>query len=93
MSTAPEQIASQTAGNVENVQSAENVENGGSKAAESKKKRAVFIHPKTQKQLDALKAKQEKLTNDNKALKQQLADLKSSHSRIRRIPKVPSTDA
>lgn len=59
---------------------------------EPKKKRTVFVHPKTQKQLDALKAKQDKLVNDNKALKQQLSDIKASHSRIRRIPKVPAPE-
>lgn len=57
-----------------------------------KKPRVVFVHPKTQKQLDALKAKNEKLINDAKELKQQVAALKSSHSRIRRIPKVPKSE-
>lgn len=55
----------------------------------TKKKRPVFVPPKVQKQLDALKSKQDKLVADNKALKKQLAELKSSHSRIRRIPKAP----
>jgi len=55
----------------------------------SKKKRPVFVPPKVQKQLDAMKVKHDKLIADNKALKKQLADLKSSHSRIRRIPKAP----
>jgi len=54
-----------------------------------KKQRTVFVHPKIQKQIDTLKAKNEKLIADTKELKQQVAALKSSHSRIRRIPKVP----
>lgn len=59
-----------------------------------KKKRAVYVPPKIQKQIDSLKARHEKLVGDNKALKQQLAALKSSHSRIRRIPKpVAETNA
>lgn len=39
------------------------------------------------KGLDSLKAKISKLTEENARLKQQLAELKASQSRIRRIPK------
>ena len=52
-----------------------------------KKAKVIYVHPKTQKQLDTLKAKNEKLVADTKGLKKQLSDLKSSYSRIRRIPK------
>jgi hypothetical protein len=52
-----------------------------------KPKRAIFVHPKIQKQIDALKAKNDKLVADAKGLKKHIAELKSSHSRIRRIPK------
>jgi hypothetical protein len=55
--------------------------------APPKKKKLVYVHPKTQKQLDALKTKNEKLIADTKTLKKQISDLKSIHSRIRRIPK------
>ena len=55
----------------------------------AKKKKTVFVHPKTQKQLDTLKTKNEKLIEDAKALKKTISELKSSHSRIRRIPKAP----
>lgn len=50
------------------------------------KKQPIF-HPKVQKQLDSLRAKNDKLSEDNKALKQALSDFKTSHTRIRRIPK------
>lgn len=53
-----------------------------------KKKRVVYVPPKVQKTIDAMKTKHEKLLADNKALKLQLTALKSQHSRIRRIPKV-----
>lgn len=59
----------------------------------AKKKRTIFVHPKIQKQIDALKAKNEKLAADAKGLKQQIAELKSSHSRIRRIPKPSAAPA
>lgn len=52
-----------------------------------KKRRAIVVPPKAQKRLEVLQSKVEKLSNDNKALKKQLADIKSAHSRIRRIPK------
>jgi cell division septum initiation protein DivIVA len=42
---------------------------------------------KVQKHLDQLKAKNTKLAEDNAKLKAQLAEARSSHSRIRRIPK------
>ncbi len=45
------------------------------------------IVTKVQKHLDQLKAKNQKLADDNAKLKQQLAEARSSHSRIRRIPK------
>lgn len=42
---------------------------------------------RVQKHIDALKQKNAKLAEENSRLKQQLAELKASHSRIRRIPK------
>lgn len=42
---------------------------------------------KVQKHVDSLHAKIQKLTEDNAALKAQLAEARSSNSRIRRIPK------
>jgi cell division protein FtsB len=45
---------------------------------------------RVQKVIDALKAKNGKLADENARLKQQLADLKASNSRIRRIPKKPA---
>ena len=69
---------------------AENVENP---PVAPKKKRVVPMHPKVQKTIDSLKAKHDKLLNDNKALKKQLQALKSQHSRIRRIPKTPAETA
>lgn len=42
---------------------------------------------RVQKHIDGLKTKNTKLTDENARLKQQLTDLKASHSRIRRIPK------
>ena len=51
------------------------------------------IVSKVQKHLDQLKAKNQKLTEDNAKLKQQLAEARSSHSRIRRIPKRKPEDA
>ena len=52
-----------------------------------KKQRTIFVHPKIQKQIDGLKTKNEKLIADSKELKKQIVAMKSSHSRIRRIPK------
>lgn len=51
------------------------------------------IVSKVQKHLDQLKAKNLKLVEDNQKLKQQLSEAKSSHSRIRRIPKKKAADA
>jgi cell division septum initiation protein DivIVA len=45
------------------------------------------IVSKVQKHLDQLKAKNTKLAEDNAKLKAQLSEARSSHSRIRRIPK------
>ena len=45
---------------------------------------------RVQKHIDTLKTKTGKLAEENSRLKQQLADLKASHSRIRRIPKKPA---
>lgn len=42
---------------------------------------------KVQKKYDALKAKNEKLVQENDALRQQLKDLKHSKTRISRLPK------
>lgn len=42
---------------------------------------------RVQKHIEALKIKNTKLADENSRLKQQLSDLKASHSRIRRIPK------
>lgn len=42
---------------------------------------------RVQKHIDTLKCKNDKLVGENGRLKQQLADLKASNSRIRRIPK------
>jgi len=58
-------------------------------SSQKKPRKVVVLPAKIQKQLESLKAKNEKLAVSNKALKSQLQDLKSSHSRIRRIPKVP----
>lgn len=45
------------------------------------------ILSRVQKHIEALKIKNAKLVEENARLKQQLTDLKASHSRIRRIPK------
>lgn len=45
---------------------------------------------RVQKHIDVLKQKNAKLAEENARLKQQLADLKASNSRIRRIPKKPA---
>ncbi len=42
---------------------------------------------RVQKHIEALKVKNTKLTEENSRLKQQLAEIKASNSRIRRIPK------
>lgn len=52
-----------------------------------KKRRVAPLPPKAQKKIDALEAKIEKLLNDNRGLKKQLQEIKSAHSRIRRIPR------
>ncbi len=51
------------------------------------------IVTKVQKHLDQLKAKNQKLADENAKLKQQLTDARSSHSRIRRIPKRKDAEA
>lgn len=70
--------------------------------AAPKIKKTRLVHPKDQKTIDALKAKNLKLTEDAKSLKKQVSELRSAHSRIRRIPKtaaaaddaaVPAADA
>ena len=48
---------------------------------------------RVQKHIDTFKVKNTKLAEENSRLKQQLADLKASNSRIRRIPKKPSDPA
>ena len=53
---------------------------------------ADTIVSKVQKHLDQLKAKNTKLGEDNAKLKAQLAEARSSHSRIRRIPKKKAED-
>ena len=50
-------------------------------------KKPVVLPAKIQKKLDSLNSKIEKLSTDNKSLKSQLAHAKTSHTRIRRIPK------
>jgi hypothetical protein len=66
-------------------------------AVVEKKKRAPSapkeLHPKVQKAIDTLKAKNEKLAQDNKRLKGELQQQKSANSRIRRIPKIPNANA
>lgn len=47
---------------------------------------------RVQKLIDALKTKNCKLAEENSRLKQQIADLKASNSRIRRIPKKAATE-
>ncbi len=51
------------------------------------------IVTKVQKHLDQLKAKNQKLAEDNAKLKQQLSEARSAHSRIRRIPKTKPAEA
>lgn len=48
---------------------------------------------RVQKLIEALKTKNCKLAEENARLKQQIADLKASNSRIRRIPKKASAAA
>jgi septal ring factor EnvC (AmiA/AmiB activator) len=66
----------------------------GSTPAATQTKRAkkqVLLHPRTQKRIDALNTKIDKQANQIKALQKQLSDFKTSHSRIRRIPKPTAT--
>lgn len=48
---------------------------------------------RVQKHIDALKARNGKLTEENARLKQQVAELRASASRIRRIPRKPAAAA
>lgn len=48
---------------------------------------------RVQKLIEALKAKNCKLAEENARLKTQIAELKASNSRIRRIPKKPAAAA
>ena len=59
-------------------------------AAAAAPKGAEALATKVQKHVDALHAKIQKLTEENAALKSQLAEARSSNSRIRRIPKKPA---
>lgn len=45
------------------------------------------VHPKVQKVIDSLKAKNDKLAEENKKLKATIHEHKAANSRIRRIPK------
>lgn len=45
---------------------------------------------KIHKHLDTIKAKNDKLVAENKALKDHIRELKSMNSRVRRIPKQPA---
>ena len=55
-------------------------------------KKPLIIPSKVQKKLETLQSKIEKLSSDNKTLKSQLAHAKTSHTRIRRIPKVAAEE-
>lgn len=48
---------------------------------------------RVQKHIDALKARNSKLADENARLKQQLGELRASTSRIRRIPRKPAPAA
>jgi len=48
---------------------------------------------KIHKHLDAIKAKNEKLTEENRQLKDTIKELKSVNSRVRRLPKKSATPA
>lgn len=48
---------------------------------------------RVQKHIEGLKARNNKLVEENARLKQQLAELKATTSRIRRIPRKPSADS
>lgn len=50
-------------------------------------KKPLIVPAKIQKKLESLQSKIEKLSTDNKTLKSQLSHLKTSNTRIRRIPK------
>lgn len=60
-------------------------------AAPKPRKPQAPLPAKVQKRLDVLEARNTKLSEDNKRLKQTMAELKSSNSRIRRIPKPSAT--
>jgi len=55
-------------------------------------KKPLVIPTKVQKKIESLQSKIEKLAADNKNLKTQLCEVKTSHTRIRRIPKVKSAN-
>ena len=48
---------------------------------------------RVQKHIEGLKARNGKLADENARLKQQLAELKASTSRIRRIPRKPAAES
>ena len=48
---------------------------------------------KINKHLDTIKAKNEKLAEENRQLKETIKNLKSVNSRVRRLPKKVATDA
>jgi hypothetical protein len=53
----------------------------------------IVIPAKIQKKIESLDAKLLKVVADNKALKQQLSEIKSANSRVRRIPKPVPAEA
>ena len=59
----------------------------------SRPKKPLIVPTKVQKKLDTLQAKIDKLSADNKALKDHISHLKTSNTRIRRIPKVEQSSA
>ena len=48
---------------------------------------------KINKHIDTIKAKAEKLAEENRQLKETIKNLKSVNSRVRRLPKKVATDA
>lgn len=54
--------------------------------------KALIVPAKIQKKLDTLEVKLSNTIEANKALKKQIAEMKSANSRVRRIPKVPAAD-
>ena len=48
---------------------------------------------RVQKHIEALKARNNKLVEENARLKTQLAELKATTSRIRRIPRKPAAES